>query len=75
MSDVTPQHPQNTPETPQKYPPNDNNRFQVLEPIVSFQGAEHNGKGLKALTCTIFEIPHSIFSKHIFAKKVAFFHS
>ena len=29
--------------------------------------AEHNGKGLKALTFTISEIPHCIFSKHIFA--------
>ena len=29
--------------------------------------AEHNGKGLKALAFTISEIPHSIFSKHIFA--------
>ena len=29
--------------------------------------AEHNGKGLKALALTISEIPHSIFSKHIFA--------
>ena len=27
---------------------------------------EHNGKGLKALAFTISEIPHSIFSKHIF---------
>ena len=35
--------------------------------------AEHNGKGLKALAFTISEIPHSIFSKHIFAWKVAFF--
>ena len=37
--------------------------------------AEHNGKGLKALEFTISGIPHSIFSKHIFAEKVAFFHS
>ena len=37
--------------------------------------AEHNGKGLKALALTISEILHSIFSKHIFDKKVAFFHS
>ena len=29
--------------------------------------AEHNGKGLKALALTISEIPHNIFSKHIFA--------
>ena len=29
--------------------------------------AEHNGKGLKALAFTFSEIPHSIFSKHIFA--------
>ena len=29
--------------------------------------AEHNGKGLKALAFTISQIPHSIFSKHIFA--------
>ena len=29
--------------------------------------AEHNGKGLKALAFTISEIPHNIFSKHIFA--------
>ena len=28
---------------------------------------EHNGKGLKALPFTISKIPHSIFSKHIFA--------
>ena len=35
--------------------------------------AEHNGKGLKALALTISEIVHSIFSKHTFAKKVAFF--
>ena len=35
---------------------------------------EHNGKGLKALAFTISEIPHSIFSKHIFTYKVAFFH-
>ena len=35
--------------------------------------AEHNGKGLKALALTISEIPHSIFSKHIFAYKVVFF--
>ena len=28
---------------------------------------EYNGKGLKALAFTISEIPHSIFSKHIFA--------
>ena len=35
--------------------------------------AEHKGKGLKALTFTISEIPHSIFSKHIFTFKVAFF--
>ena len=27
---------------------------------------EHNGKGLKALAFTISEIPHSIFSIHIF---------
>ena len=37
MSDVTPTedpwHPQNTPKTLPKYPPNDNNRFQVLELI------------------------------------------
>ena len=33
-----------------------------------------NGKGLKALAFTISEIPHSIFSKCIFAYKVAFFH-
>ena len=39
-----------------------------------FRGAEHNGKGLQALAFTISEIPHSIFSKHIFADKVAFFH-
>ena len=32
-----------------------------------FRGTEHNGKGLKALAFTISEIPHSIFSKHIFA--------
>ena len=32
-----------------------------------FGGAEHNDKGLKALAFTISEIPHSIFSKHIFA--------
>ena len=32
-------------------------------------------KGLKALAFTISEIPNSIFSKHIFAEKVAFFHS
>ena len=37
--------------------------------------AKHNGKGLKALAFTISQIPHSIFSKHIFAEKVAFFHS
>ena len=35
MSDVTPP---DTPETPPKHPPNDSNRFQVLELIVSFQG-------------------------------------
>ena len=35
----------------------------------SFQGAEHNGKGLKALPFTISEIPHSIFSKHILLRK------
>ena len=35
---------------------------------------EHNSKGLKALAFTISEIPHSIFSKHIFTYKVAFFH-
>ena len=29
--------------------------------------AEHNDKGLKALAFTVSEIPHSIFSKHIFA--------
>ena len=29
--------------------------------------AEHNGKGLKALAFTMYEIPNSIFSKHIFA--------
>ena len=29
--------------------------------------AEHNGKDLKALAFTISEIPHSIFSKCIFA--------
>ena len=40
-----------------------------------FRGAEHNGKGLKALAFTISEIPYSIFSKHIFADKVAFIHS
>ena len=34
---------------------------------------EYNGKGLKALTFNVSEIPHSIFSKHIFAKKVGFF--
>ena len=28
---------------------------------------EHNGKGLKVLAFNISEIPHSIFSKHIFA--------
>ena len=38
-------------------------------------GAEHNGKGLKALAFTISEIPYSIFSKHIFAKKEASCHS
>ena len=38
-----------------------------------FRGTEHNGKGLQALAFTISEIPHSIFSKHIFADKVAFF--
>ena len=43
--------------------------------LVSFQGAEHNGKGLKALAFTVSEISHSIFSKHIFADKVAFCHS
>ena len=37
--------------------------------------AEHNGKGLKALAFTISEILYSIFSKHIFDKKVVFFHS
>ena len=41
---------------------------QKLGRLVSyFGGAEHNGKGLKALAFTISEIPHSIFSKHIFA--------
>ena len=30
-------------------------------------GAEHIDKGLKALAHTISDIPHSIFSKHIFA--------
>ena len=35
--------------------------------LVSFRGAEHNGKGLKALAFTTSEIPVSIFSKHIFA--------
>ena len=29
--------------------------------------AEHNGTALKALEFIISEIPHSIFSKHIFA--------
>ena len=38
-------------------------------------GAEHNGKGLKTLALTISEILYSIFSKHIFAEKVAFCHS
>ena len=38
-------------------------------------GAKHNGKDLKALAFTISEIPHSIFSKHISAEKVAFLHS
>ena len=36
--------------------------------------AEHNGKGLKALAFTISEIPYNIFSKHIVAENVAFFH-
>ena len=35
-------------------------------------GAEHNGKGLKALAFTIFEIPHSIFTKHIFVLESGF---
>ena len=43
--------------------------------LLVFRGAEHNGKGLKALAFTISEIPQSIFSKHIFAEKVASFHS
>ena len=37
--------------------------------------AEHNSKGLKALALPISEITHSIFSKHMFDKKVVFFHS
>ena len=37
-------------------------------------GAEHNVKGLKPLAFTISEIPHSIFSKHIFGENVAFFY-
>ena len=37
-------------------------------PTSKFSGVlEHNGKGLQALAFTISEIPHSIFSKHIFA--------
>ena len=32
-----------------------------------FRGAEHNGKGLKALTFTVSEIIHCIFSKHVLA--------
>ena len=32
-------------------------------------------KGLQALAFIISEKPYSIFSKHIFADKVAFFHS
>ena len=34
--------------------------------------AEYNGKGLKALAFTVFEIPHSILGAHIFAEKVDF---
>ena len=40
-----------------------------------FRGAEHNGICLKTLTFTVSEIHHIILSKHIFAYKVAFFHS
>ena len=37
-----------------------------------YRDAEHNGSGLKALAFTISDIPHSIFSKHISADKLAF---
>ena len=52
------------------------NLLWLMDPLVSEQRclayhytnlAEHNGKGFKALALTISEIPHSIFSKHIFA--------
>ena len=33
--------------------------------LVSFQGAEHNGIGLKALAFTVSEISHFIFSKFL----------
>ena len=42
---------------------------------VHFQGCWTWCERLKALAFTISESPHSIFSKHIFAVKVAFFHS
>ena len=35
-------------------------------------GAEHNGKGLKALAFTVSEIPHSIFWKHVLAPESGF---
>ena len=41
--------------------------------LEGYRGAEHNGKCLKTLAFTVFEIPHNILSKHIFAYKVGFF--
>ena len=37
-------------------------------------GAEHNGKGLKALAFTVSDISYSNFSKLIFAEKMPFFY-
>ena len=41
-------------------------RAPIIRTSKVFGGAEHYGKGLKALEFTISEIPFSIFSKHIY---------